>query len=286
MNEKKIQVIIDSTTDIAKSLKDRVEIVPLIVSFGEKEYLDGVELSRDEFYEKLEEGDVLPKTSQASPAVFEEYYKKAEEKGMEALVITVASKLSGTYQSACIAAQDHPGVRVVDSKNVAVAAGILAEYAIRRIDEGAGLSELAEELEQKRDDICLVAMLDTLEYLMKGGRISKTAAFAGGVLNIKPVVTVRDGEILVLGKARGIKKANNFLIEEVKKNGIDYDMPVLLGYSGRSDELLKNYIKESEDLWKGKIGHLEYSQICSVVGTHAGPGVVGVAFFKAKESDS
>ncbi|MBQ6392341.1 MAG: DegV family protein, partial [Eubacterium sp.] len=139
--------------------------------------------------------------------------------------------------------------------------------------------EIAEELNKKRDEICLVAMLDTLEYLKRGGRISGTAAFAGGVLNIKPVVTIKDGEILILGKARGTKKANNFLVEEIKKNGIDYDLPILLGYTGNSVDLLNNYIESSRNLWEGQVDELNCSQICSVVGTHAGPGAVAVAFF-------
>ena len=278
-DRKNIQVVIDSTVDMADCLQDRVKTVPLIVSFGDREYLDGIDLSRDDFYRELESGQLLPKTSQPSPASFEKIFEEIHERGEEGIVITVASKLSGTYQSACLAAEDYPEISVVDSETVAVGTGILAEYAIECIDRGMGRDEIVTEQNKKKDEICLVAMLDTLEYLKRGGRISKTVAFAGGVLNIKPVVTVKDGEILILGKARGTKKANNFLVEEIKKNGIDYSLPILLGYTGTSTELLKKYIESSRKLWEGQVDELNCSQICSVVGTHAGPGAVAVAFF-------
>jgi DegV family protein with EDD domain len=279
-DNKKTQIIIDSTTDLAEGFRDRVMVVPLIVSFGEKEYVDGIELSRDEFYRKLESGNELPKTSQASPASFESVYREVREKGMNGIVITLSSDLSGTYQSACIAAADYPEIRVVDSKNVAVGAGILAEYAVICAECGMSAEQIAEELEKKKKDVCLVAMLDTLEYLWKGGRLSRTAAIAGGLLNIKPVITIKDGAVVVLGKARGAKKANNLLVEQITLNGVQYNMPVLLGYTGTSDTLLQNYISDSRMLWEGQLDKLESSQICSVIGTHAGPGAVAVAFFK------
>ncbi len=280
-SQSKIQVIIDSTTDIGDQFRDRVEIVPLTVSFGDREYLDGIDLTRNDFYSKLESEELLPTTSQAPPTAFEKVFSQVRRNGQEGIVITVASEFSGTFQSACIAAQDYPEIRVVDSRSVAIGAGILAEYAIRCVDQGMGLDQLVGELEKKREKICLVAMLDTLEYLKRGGRISKTVAFAGGVLNIKPVVTVKEGEILILGKARGAKRANNLLVEQVEKNGVDYSLPVLLGYTGTSDELLQRYIQASGSLWEGRLERLDQAQICSVVGCHAGPGAVAVAFFKA-----
>ena len=282
---RKTQIIIDSTTDLPEGLKAAVKVVPLIVSFGEKQYEDGVELSRDEFYRELESGKVLPKTSQASPAAFEKVYREVREKGMEGVVIALASDLSGTYQSACIAASDYPEIRVVDSKTVAIGAGILTEHAIACAEAGMSAERIAEEIEEKKKDVCLVAMLDTLEYLWKGGRLSRTAAIAGGILNIKPVITIKDGTVVVLGKARGAKKANNLLVEQVTSNGVQYDMPVLLGYTGVSDELLQNYIADSKALWEGHLEKLECSQICSVIGTHAGPGAVAVAFFKKRKQD-
>ena len=134
-DRKKIQVIIDSTVDMADRLKDRVKTVPLIVSFGDREYLDGIDLSRDDFYRELEAGQLLPKTSQPSPASFEKIFEEIHESGEEGIVITVASKLSGTYQSACLAAEDYPEISVVDSETVAVGTGILAEYALRCMND-------------------------------------------------------------------------------------------------------------------------------------------------------
>ena len=276
----KIRIITDSAADVAAGYRDRIRMVPLLVSFGDEEYLDGVTLSRDEFYKKLETGGSMPKTGQATPAVFDEVFSEVEHAGDAAIIITVSSLLSGTWQSACIAAKDHPSIRVVDSRSVTIGQGILAEYACRRAEEGAGLDELAAELEQKREEICVLAMLDTLEYLKRGGRISRTAAFAGGMLNIKPVIIIRDGEVAILGKARGSKKANNFLNEQIGLFGLNCDMPVLLGYAGVSDELLRRYIEDSRSLWEGKIEPLECAQIGTAVGTHAGPGAVAVAFFK------
>ncbi|MCR5283038.1 MAG: DegV family protein [Lachnospiraceae bacterium] len=281
---KNIQIIIDSTTDLAEQYADRVLTAPLLVSFGDTSYLDGIDLTRNAFYEKLETGDVLPKTSQPSPAVFESLYQKVRENGMEGIVITLSSALSGTYQSACIAAADYPEISVIDSRNVAVGTGILVQYAIDCVQKGMSREALVKELEEKKNEICLVAMLDTLEYLMKGGRLSKTAAFAGTLLNIKPVITIKDGAVEVLGKARGIKKANNLLVELITQYGVEYSMPVLLGYSGTSDTLLKDYIAASSSLWEGRLSPLDYSQICSVIGTHAGPGAVAVAFFKSHQT--
>ena len=275
------QIIIDSTTDLAEGYLSQVLTAPLIVSFGNTQYLDGIDLTRNAFYEKLERGDVLPKTSQPSPAVFEELYKKVREQGKDGIVITLSSELSGTYQSACIAAQDYPEISVIDSRSVAIGTGILVQYALRRVEEGVPREALVEELEQKKKEVCLVAMLDSLEYLVKGGRLSAAAGFAGGLLNIKPVITIEDGAVVVLGKARGAKKANNLLVELITQNGVEYSMPVLLGYSGTSDALLQSYIADSSSLWVGKIQRLDIAQICSVIGTHAGPGAVAVAFFKA-----
>jgi DegV family protein with EDD domain len=266
---------------MSEKYSKKVTIVPLTVSFGETDYIDGVTIDKQTFYQKLVASKELPKTSQATPDAFIKVFEDLQQKGEEAVVITVSSRLSGTYQSACIAAEDFPNIRVVDSMNVSIASGILAEYALRCAANGMGLDELALHLCQKRDEIGLVAMVDTLEYLRKGGRISGAAALAGGVLNIKPVVTCRDGELAVLGKARGSKKANNLLIEQIRHDGVDFSMPLQLGYTGLSDEMLRQYIEDSQCLWKGHVTDLDCVQLGSVIGTHAGPGAVAVAYFKS-----
>ena len=275
------RIIIDSTTDLAPELRGQVEIVPLTVNFGTEEYIDGVTITHEEFYNKLIESDVLPTTSQATPAAFVPFFEEVAAAGDSAVVITLASQFSGTCQSARITAEDYDNIYVVDSGSVTLGAGILAEYALRCACSGMEAAEIAARLEQKKEDICLIAMLDTLEYLKKGGRISAAVAFAGGLLNIKPVVNVKDGVINMLGKARGSKQGNNLLMQEIgKTGGIDLDMPILLGYSGLSDALLKKYIADSAPLWENGVDSLRYTSIGSVVGTHAGPGAIAAAFFR------
>lgn len=277
-----VQIIVDSTADVMPEIKERLKVVPLTVHFGETEYIDGVTINYKEFYEKLVESDVLPTTSQPNPAAFEQAYKEVVETGDTAVVLTVASKLSGTYQSAMIAAEDYEDkIYIVDTKTVAIASGILAEYALNLVESGMDAKSIAEKLEEEKEKVCLVAMVDTLEYLYKGGRLSKTSAIVGGVLSIKPVLTIKDGEIVVLGKARGSKQGNNLLVTEIEKaGGVDFDKPLLLGYTGLTDVLLQKYITDSERLWKDGTEELRYTPIGSAIGTHAGPGAVAVAFFK------
>lgn len=276
-----VQIIVDSTVDMPERMKDRFRIVPLTVHFGAEEFIDGVTIDKHRFYERLVESDELPTTSQASPAAFDAIFSDVASVGDSAVVVTLASKFSGTYQSACIAAAEYDNIYVVDSKSAAIGSGILAEYALECADKGMDAKTIAETLEKKRDEICLIALLDTLEYLKKGGRISKTVAFAGGLLNIKPVITVVDGEIQVIGKARGSKQGNNLLVQKIHESGgIDFDEPIILGYSGLSDSYLKKYVEDSRDIWQDKADSLDSTLICSVIGTHIGPGVVAVAFFK------
>lgn len=277
----KTRIIVDSTADLMPDYKKRVNIVPLTVNFGDTEYIDGVTIDHKTFYEKLVESDVLPTTSQATPDAFMKEFDKVKEAGESAVVITLASKFSGTYQSAVIAAEDYDNIYVVDSESAAMGSGILVELAFRLLDSGMSAEEIAKTLEEEKKKIIIVALVDTLEYLKKGGRVSKTVAFAGSLLNIKPVLSVTDGEINMLGKARGSKMGNNLLVEEIKKaGGVDFSKPVLLGYSGISDALLLKYIEDSKHIWEGNLDEVRYTTVGSVIGTHAGPGAVVVAFFK------
>ena len=278
-----VRIIVDSTTDLREEIKHRFEIVPLAVNFGGTVYLDGVDIDKSKFYEMLIESDVLPTTSQPNPDAFEQVYKKVIEAGDTAVVLSISSTLSGTCQSALIAAEDYPKqIYVVDSSCAAIGCGILAELALRYVDEGLSACEIARKINEEKEKVCLVALVDTLEYLKRGGRVSKTVAFAGGVLNIKPVIGFENGEIVVLGKARGSKQGNNLLIEQIEKaGGIDFSKPVLLGYTGISDALLQKYIDDSAHIWQpGMSERPAFSQIGSAIGTHAGPGAVAVAFFK------
>lgn len=275
------RIIVDSTTDLMPEVKGRVSVVPLTVHFGDEEYIDGVTIDHKSFYEKLVETDVHPTTSQATPAAFMTEYEKVRAAGDSAVVITLSAKLSGTYQSAVIAAADFENIYVVDSASATTGAAVLTELALRYLDEGLEAKEIAARLEEEKKRILIVALLDTLEYLKRGGRISKTVAFAGAVLNIKPVIAVSDGEIMVLGKARGSKMGNNLLEQEIEKaGGVDFSAPVLLGYTGLSDLLLRKYIEDSRRLWEEGLDEVRFTTIGSVIGTHAGPGAIAVAFFK------
>lgn len=277
----KVRIIVDSTTDLIPEVKERVEVIPLTVHFGEKEYIDGVTITHKEFYEKLIETDVMPSTSQATPAAFEGIFSEVAASGDSAVVITLSSKLSGTYQSAMIAAADYENIYVVDSDSVTIGSGILTELALQLVDSGMTAKEIAEKLEQEKKKVLIVAMVDTLEYLKRGGRVSKTVAFAGGLLNIKPVLSVAEGEINMLGKARGSKQGNNLLVTEIEKaGGVDFEKPLLLGYTGLTDVFLQKYIEDSKDLWAHSKATLNSTVIGSVIGTHAGPGAIAVAFFK------
>ena len=277
----KTRIIADSTADLLPQLKERVHVVPLTVHFGDQEYIDGVTIDHKTFYEKLVETDTLPSTSQATPAAFEQEYLAAKEAGEAAVVITLSSKLSGTYQSAVIAGEDYENIYIVDSGTAAIGGGILVELALKYLDAGMSAREIAAQLEADKEKIVIVALVDTLDYLKMGGRVSKTVAFAGTLLNIKPVLSVVDGEVKMLGKARGSKQGNNLLVQEIEKaGGVDFSKPVLLGYTGLSDALLLKYMEDSKHLWEAGLESVPYTTIGSVIGTHAGPGAVAVAFFK------
>ena len=277
----KTRIIVDSTADLMPEYLERVHVVPLTVLFGDAELIDGVTINKTVFYEKLVESDTLPTTSQATPEAFIKEFEKAKEASEQAVVITVSSKLSGTYQSAMLAAREYDNIYIVDGDSVAIGNGILVELACKLLDSGMNAEEIAKTLEEEKKKIVVIALVDTLEYLKKGGRISKTVAMVGGVLNIKPVLSIIDGEINMLGKARGSKMGNNLLIQEIEKaGGVDFTKPVLLGYAGLSDALLLKYIEDSKQIWEGNLDEIRYTIVGSVVGTHVGPGAIAVAFFK------
>ncbi len=279
-----VKIVVDSTADLRPEVAEKVGIVPLTVHFGDQEYISGVTITPQKFYEMLVESDELPTTSQPTPAAFEEAFGKAVEEGDEVVCLTCSGKLSGTCQSANIAAAEFDGkVHVVDSNTIAIALGILVEYAVELAEQGLNAEEIVWKLMQKRDKVRLLALVDTLEYLKKGGRISSTVALAGGLLNIKPVITIDGGVIKLLGKARGSRQGNNLLMQEIAKaGGVDFSRPVMLGYTGLSDALLQKYIQDSASLWEGHWDQLPVSIVSSVVGTHVGPGAVAVAFFAAE----
>ena len=279
-----VKIIVDSTADMRPEIAAKVGIVPLSVHFGDQDYISGVTITAQQFYEMLVESDTLPTTSQPAPYLFEEAYEKAVAEGHEVICLTCSGKLSGTNQSANIAAAEFEGkVHVLDSESIAIGLGLLAEYAVGLAERDLTAEEILYKLTQKRGKIKILALVDTLEYLKKGGRISPAVALAGGLLNIKPVISVNNGEIQVVGKARGSRQGNNLLVQEIAKaGGVDFTMPLMLGYTGLSDALLQKYIQDSAALWEGHVENLPVSIVSSVVGTHVGPGAVAVSFFAAE----
>ena len=279
-----VRFIIDSAADIIPAEANALGLVhlPLKVIFGEKEYSDSVDLTHNEFYEKLIESDEFPTTSQINPAVFMSAYQKIVDGGDTAVVITLSGKLSGTYQSAMIALDGFEDkVFVVDSESVCVGERILIQLGLRLRDQGLSAAEIAAELDMQKKHIRVLALLDTLEYLKKGGRISATVAFAGNLLSIKPVIAIENGEVSLVGKARGSKKGNNLLRELITNcGGINFDKPFALAYSGLSDRLLQKYIEDSSEIWSSHAETLPISTVGCTIGTHAGPGAVAVAFFE------
>lgn len=276
-----VRIIIDSTANVRKDYADKFTVVPLTVNFGTESFADGVEIDNDTFYRKLVTSDVMPTTSQPTPAAFAQAFEEAVNAGDEVVVITISSKLSGTYQSATIAAEDFEGkVFVVDGYTVAIGSGALAEYAVNLAESGKSAAEIAEILEKEKANIRVFAVVDTLEYLKKGGRVSAAVAFAGGLLNFKPVIAIADGVVQSLTKGRGNKQANQLMNAEVAKSGeIDFEKPFIIGYTGENSELMQAYIADNVDVWGGDADKIHTAQLGSVVGTHAGPGAVAVGYF-------
>ncbi len=277
----KIMIITDSASDMPLPLPAGVRVLPMAVRFGDREYRDGVNLSHREFYEKLIESDTLPVTSLIPPGDFEEAFARAVREGFQVVAVTVSAKLSGTYQSACLAAEEFPGqVFVVDSGTAAVGEQILVRRALELTELDFPARHIAAILEQEKGKIRTIALLDTLEYLKKGGRIAPTVAFVGGMLSIKPVAAIEDGAVTLLGTARGSKNGNNFLVKEIEKTGgVDFSRPLCLGYTGLNDTLLQKYISDSRQLWEGHGDCLNIVSMGGTIGTHVGPGTVAVGFF-------
>ena len=279
-----VRIITDSASDMSPAEHPALRVLPLSVTFGTDVYMDGVDIDHQRFYEMLVERDELPKTGQVNPYAFSRAIAEAREAGDEAVIITVGAKLSGTNQSARTALAEAPGgdVFVVDSNNVTLGERVLVEYALRLVDEGRSAAQIAVAVEAVRDRVVVIGLLETLEYLVRGGRLSAAAGAVGTLLNVKPVVAAEDGLIVQLGKARGSKNGRNLLNQKVEKaGGVDFSMPLALGYTGLSDAVLKKYIEDSAALWAGHTeGELPIHTIGATIGTHVGPGAVAVAFFR------
>lgn len=278
-----VKIMIDSASDISAEEAEKLGVimVPMTVTFGDEEFFDGVDLLPEKFYEKLIESDELPKTGQVTEFRFDEAIKANLAEGDEMVIITISHKLSGTYSGASAAAKNYGGrVRVVDSLNACTGERLLCLHALKLKEDGCNAAQIADELERLRGKVVVMALLGTLEYLKKGGRISAAVAFAGEMLSLKPVVAVVDGEVKLVGKALGSKKGNNLLTRLIaEKGGIDFSMPYGVMWSGLENTTLKKYVADSEHIWKGQADCLPAYILGGTIGTHVGPGAIGVAFF-------
>lgn len=280
-----VRIITDSGSDCLQGDHPQLDVLPLSVGFGTTTYQADVELSRERFYELLVEGDEFPTTGQVNPYAFSQAIERAQAAGEDVVILALSAKLSGTHQSACTAAaeaSDATEVHVVDTKSVTVGEHILVDYALRLLDEGKSAAEIAGAVEAVVDRVVVVGLLDTLEYLKRGGRIPATAAVIGDLLSIKPVIGVDDGAVALRGKAHGSRNGRNLLNREIERaGGIDFGMPIRLGYTGLDDRMLQKYIDDSRALWETAISRdeLPVSTVGATIGTHVGPGCIALAFF-------
>ncbi len=277
-----IRIITDSTSDISKEQAAQlgITIVPLKVIFSDREYKEGVEITIEGFYEKLVQAEKLPTTSQPAPDDFLGYFNEAKEVGDSVIVMLIAGKLSGTVQSAMIAKEmaDYQDIHIIDSNTTITGLRILVEHAVKLRDEGKAAGEIADRILALTDKVVLLAMVDTLEYLHKGGRLSKSSAILGSLLKFKPVITVKDGVIGVVGKERGVNKGIAKILDTVDEYGeIDRDYPVNLGFTAEDSAciILQDKLKE-----KYGLKDMRMFPVGCVVGTHVGPGACVLTYIK------
>lgn len=275
-----IKIITDSTADIdleyAKELN--IDIIPLKVIIDGKEYKDRVDLQPDQFYKLLAESSVLPTTSQPSPQEFLNFYEEAQKNGDSVIVMTLPSTISGTYQSANIAKDlaEYDDIYVIDSFNTTQALRLLVLKAIALREQGEDVKEIVQALEDYKHRIRIIAFVDTLEYLYKGGRLSKTAATAGTLLKFKPIIGLKEGKLEMFAKARGTQKATAKIIDLIHEDGeIDLNEPICIGYTGNDDGLNKFEETLRQEFGFGDVLH---GCVGPVIGTHAGPGARLIAY--------
>lgn len=278
-----VKFIIDSASDVLPNECKKLDVihVPLTVRFGDKEFADAVELNAKKFYKMLTSGkEAHPTTSQITPAAWAEAMERIVANGDTAVVITISSQLSGTYQSACIAAEDFEGkVFVVDSMTATIGERLLLEYGIRLAKDGLDAATIKARLDEIKGKVRIFARLDTLEYLRKGGRIGSATAVVGTMLNIKPIITVQDGKVENIAKARGPKAADKQLRDLVAKSGgIDFSKPFCAAYSGTEDDNLKTFLSDSREMLCDTEAPI--AVVGSVIGAHVGPGAVAIGYFE------
>ena len=279
-----VKIIVDSASDITAAYAEEhgIGFAPLKTTLGGTEYRDGIEIVPDVFFEKLEANKELARTSQVNVEEFRVLFEKAVNDGDDVVVVTISSGLSGTCQSAVTAAAEFPGkVFVVDSLSATAGEQVLIYRALQLKEEGKTAKEIFDELDALRKRVRLFVRLETLEYLKRGGRISKTSAFVGGVLGIKPILTLNgEGKLETVGKARGIKQSHQMMNESILGcGGIDFSFPVVMTYAGDlSDGAVDKYMEDSTAVLGDSAGDVKVGQLGCVIGTHAGPGAIVISF--------
>ncbi len=271
-----IKILVDSSSDC--NLQDGIVdlIVPISVNIDGVEYKSGIDLTSDKFYELLQSANEFPRTSQPSPQSFIEIFEQVKESGDQLIYLCLSSCFSGTYQGALIAKEmvDCDNIYIIDTLGVTHIISVLAQYARNLINDGYSVGEIVDKCEELKSKIKVYAGVDTLEYLYKGGRLSHASAAVGELTGIKPIISISDGRVEVVGKALGKIRAMNTLMEKVKSHNIDANFPVYSLYtSGTGNcESLEQKLKDNGYDIAGRL------QIGSTIGSHVGPGVYAVLF--------
>lgn len=274
-----IRILVDSSADytMAELAENGFDFVPFPVTLNDKTYLDTVELDRNDMYEFLLQGDNFPKTSQPSPEAFAEIFENAKVKGDEIICILLSSALSGTCQSAFLAKNivDYDKIYIIDTLTATFPIRILAEHAATLRGQGKSAEEIVNAVEDLKARTKAIAIMDTLEYLYRGGRLSRTSASIGNLVNIKPVITVaEDGSISILAKPIGKNKAYSTLLKHLEEHPIDSDFPVYSIYTYG----LEGCEKLEAKLTKAGIHFRKRLQVGCSMGAHIGPGAVGIVY--------
>jgi DegV family protein with EDD domain len=280
-----VRVVTDSTADLpAKVIQEwGITVIPLCVNFGTEVYRDGADLQPDEFYRKLVSSSILPTTSVPPPGIFTEVYEKLSRDGAEVVSIHISSKLSGTYDCARLAAKElgNKRVEIIDSLAVSMGLGLLIIAAARVAQTGASLEEVTALVRRAMKRCYLVGLLDTLEYLQKGGRIGRAQSFLGQVLNIKPLLTVRDGEVHPLERVRTRRHALNRLCQLALAHQPFEEVAILHSAAPQEAELVAEQLAPAFPRER-----MQLAQFGPVLGTHIGPGAVGIAVLQQSAKGS
>lgn len=279
-----VKIVVDSGSDIsAQEAKELgIVMVPIEIQFGDDVFYDGVDLMPSEFYEKLVNCKELPTTSLINEYRWTETFEDVVKEGDEVLAIVLSSGLSGTFNCAKEAASKFDGkVFVVDSLSATLGERVLVQVAMKMVQEGKSAKEIAEILDEKKSKLHIYAMIDTLKYLKKGGRISSTTAFFGELLSIKPIAGVVDGKVQMLGKEKGMKNVHKTMCSFVEKDGgIDFSLPYGLLWTGNDKSLLDKFVANCSHLWSEDSETIQQHMMGSTIGTHIGPGAFGIVYFE------